>query len=97
MSDHDAQANTSSAPLGWWAISGDQLLALLRRVHEGEDPDLLYAEEYANGEHSEEGSSELYKWAYTVWMAFLADEETHELKQVLRNFSGWMFEQQEAS
>jgi len=37
-------------PLGWWAISGEALLDLLRRAHAGEDPDLLYAEEYANSE-----------------------------------------------
>jgi hypothetical protein len=34
--------------LGWWAISGDQLLAMLLRVAAGEDPDMVYAEEYAN-------------------------------------------------
>ena len=36
--------------LGYWAISGEGLLDLLRRAHNGEDPDLLYAEEYANAE-----------------------------------------------
>lgn len=36
--------------LGWWTISGEALLDLLRRAHAGEDPDLLYAEEYANAE-----------------------------------------------
>lgn len=36
--------------LGWWCISGDALLDLLRRAHSGEDPDLLYAEEYANAD-----------------------------------------------
>lgn len=34
--------------LGWWAISGEALLELLHRAHNGEDPDLLYAETYAN-------------------------------------------------
>jgi hypothetical protein len=34
--------------LGWWAISGDSLLAALHRAHDGEDPDLLFAELYAN-------------------------------------------------
>jgi hypothetical protein len=38
-------------PMSWWAISGDALLDLLRRAAAGEDPDLLYAEEYANAEH----------------------------------------------
>jgi hypothetical protein len=37
--------------LGWWAISGEGLLAMLRRVADGEDPDLVYAEEYANCDH----------------------------------------------
>lgn len=34
--------------LGWWAISGDALLAALHRAHDGESPDLIYAELYAN-------------------------------------------------
>lgn len=38
------------APLGWWTMSGENLLDLLRRAHAGEDPGLLYAEEYANSE-----------------------------------------------
>lgn len=33
----------------WWSISGDDLLAMLRRVANGEDPDMVYAEAYANG------------------------------------------------
>lgn len=39
-----------SRPLGFWAISGEALLAMLRRAHAGEDPDLVYAEEYANSD-----------------------------------------------
>lgn len=39
--------------LGWWAISGDLLIDSLRRAAAGEDPDLLYAELYANGETEE--------------------------------------------
>lgn len=39
--------------LGWWSISGDELLALLRRVAAGEDPDLVYAETYANSDHED--------------------------------------------
>lgn len=38
-------------PLGWWAIEGERLLDLLRRASAGEDPDLLYAEEYASSGH----------------------------------------------
>lgn len=37
--------------LGWWTISGEALLDMLRRASNGEDPDLVYAEEYANSEH----------------------------------------------
>lgn len=52
-------ADDQAAPLGWWALSGDSLLELLRRAHAGEDPDLLYAEEYANSEHEHvEGDDE---------------------------------------
>jgi hypothetical protein len=34
--------------LGWWVVSGDTYLQDLRRVAEGENPDLVYAEAYAN-------------------------------------------------
>lgn len=37
----------------WWAISGDTLMDMLRRAHAGEDPDLLYAEHYANADHED--------------------------------------------
>lgn len=37
--------------LGWWTISGADMLAMLRRAHAGEDPDLIYAEAYANSDH----------------------------------------------
>jgi len=42
--------------MGWWVISGEALLEMLRRARDGEDPDLIYAEEYANAghEHPEE-------------------------------------------
>ena len=39
--------------LGWHVISGEQLLAMLRRVAAGESPDLVYAEEWANAEHEQ--------------------------------------------
>lgn len=41
--------------LGWWTISGDALLAALHEVHDGEDPDLVYAELYANSDHEDYG------------------------------------------
>jgi len=34
--------------LGWWAMSGRNLMEALQRAHNGEDPDLIYAELYAN-------------------------------------------------
>jgi hypothetical protein len=40
--------------LGWWAISGEDLMAMLRAVAAGGDPDLVYAEHYANSEHEED-------------------------------------------
>jgi len=36
--------------LGWWCISGTDLLAALHRVHDGEHPDITYAELYANSD-----------------------------------------------
>jgi hypothetical protein len=56
MGFENAQGEISN--MGWWSISGEVLLELLHRAHKGEDPDLLYAEEYANSDHeyvSEEG------------------------------------------
>lgn len=41
----------SSEPLGWHVISGEMLLDYLRRAAAGEDPDLLFAELWANAEH----------------------------------------------
>jgi len=42
---------TDPDPLGYHVISGSQLLELLRRAHAGEDPDLIYAEAWANADH----------------------------------------------
>lgn len=39
--------------LGWWTIHGGDILAALRRAHNGEDPDLIYAEMYANSDHEQ--------------------------------------------
>jgi hypothetical protein len=41
-------SQSSGNSMGWWTISGANLLALLRRCHAGEDPDAVYMEEYAN-------------------------------------------------
>ena len=36
--------------LGWHVIHGETFLDALYRVHEGEDPDMVYAELYANSD-----------------------------------------------
>lgn len=36
--------------LGWHTMSGEFLLHIMRRCYEGEDPDLVFAEIYANAE-----------------------------------------------
>lgn len=41
-------------PLGWWAIAGTELLAALHRAHNGDDPDIVYAELYANSAPEEQ-------------------------------------------
>jgi hypothetical protein len=41
----------ADASTSWWVISDANLLALLNRSADGEDPDLLMAEEYANASH----------------------------------------------
>lgn len=37
--------------LGWWVIDGESLMEMLQRVANGEDVDMVYAEEYANADH----------------------------------------------
>lgn len=39
---------TAKRDLGWWTISGESFLEALRRCANGEDPDVVYAEFYAN-------------------------------------------------
>lgn len=36
--------------MGWWTISGEDFMEAMKRTHAGEDPDLVYAEYYANSE-----------------------------------------------
>lgn len=36
--------------LGWWTMSGEEFMAALRRVADGDDPEMVYAEWYANSE-----------------------------------------------
>lgn len=44
---------------GYWAIIDEAFMDAMRRAHQGEDPDLLYAEFYANSdiEHVEGNES----------------------------------------
>jgi len=42
---------TEDADLGWHVISGMDLLLAFRRCAKGEDPDMVYAEMWANSEH----------------------------------------------
>ena len=53
-------ASDEPAPLGWWSISGEGLLDMMRRCANGEDPDHVYAEEYANSdrEYPTDGESD---------------------------------------
>lgn len=39
----------------WWVINGAELLAVLHRVANGDDPDLAYAELFANSEETSDG------------------------------------------
>lgn len=34
--------------LGWWTLSGEEFMKAMRRAHDGEDPEMIYAEYYAN-------------------------------------------------
>lgn len=44
--------------LGWWVIHGEALLDGLRRAAAGEDPDVVYAELYANSDHEDYSEDE---------------------------------------
>ena len=39
--------------LGWWTISGEALLETLKTVADGDNPDVVYAELYANAERED--------------------------------------------
>ena len=34
----------------WWALSGDDLMDMLREVQAGADPEIVYMEHYANSD-----------------------------------------------
>lgn len=42
------------ADQGWWVINGATILAMLREVAAGADPDMIYAEFYVNSSHEYE-------------------------------------------
>lgn len=46
--ERPSDTQLESVDLGWWLVSGEDLLAVLRRVAAGDDPDLVFAECYAN-------------------------------------------------
>jgi hypothetical protein len=37
----------------WWVIDSEDLLAMLREVDQGADPELVYLEHYANCSHED--------------------------------------------
>jgi hypothetical protein len=39
---------------GWWVIAEKDLLAMLRAVQDGEQPDVVLAEAYANADFGDE-------------------------------------------
>lgn len=43
----------SEPDLGWHVMPGELLLNALRRVAKGEDPDLVFAELWANADHEQ--------------------------------------------
>lgn len=53
-----ANNKPSGKPLGWWSISGDVILAMLHRAHDGEDPGLLYLELQANSDVTDYGKGD---------------------------------------
>lgn len=37
--------------MSWWVIEDAALMSMLRAVQQGDDPDIVFAEHYANSEH----------------------------------------------
>ena len=52
MADSSVAADISRRDC-WWTIHGPRLVELLRRAHDGEDPDTLYAQEYLSADSEE--------------------------------------------
>lgn len=55
--DHLASPSALAAEPPWHVISSADLLAMLRRVAAGEDPEFVYLQEYANAGHEEVDSA----------------------------------------
>lgn len=54
MAKRDPDTEAGRPPVEqWWTINGEDMLALIRRAHAGEDPDMLYLEAIANSEREE--------------------------------------------
>lgn len=43
----------TTSELPWCAIHGEDLMGMLRRAHDGEDPDMIFAEFYANSDQEQ--------------------------------------------
>lgn len=65
--------------LGWHVISGAALLDLLRRARAGDDPDLLYAEEWANADHETVAGTGQAKTEVGALLAIAAVLDTHRV------------------
>jgi hypothetical protein len=52
IDDEPERDDDEHDPLGWHVISGSLMLDLMRRAAGGEDPDLLFAELWANATHN---------------------------------------------
>jgi hypothetical protein len=50
--------DTEPEPSGWWTISGEAFMDALRAVAAGENPDIVYAEHYANSEIETPGTED---------------------------------------
>lgn len=46
-----AEGSGEAVDLGWHVVPGCLFLDYLRRAHGGDDPDLLFAELWANADH----------------------------------------------
>jgi hypothetical protein len=53
MSEEDISLNEASAKPIWHVMDSTTLLKMLHRVADGEDPEMVYLEEYANAKHNE--------------------------------------------